>query len=339
MVDLGRNPKILKFTKFSREDKVSTIEHIARFTVQCGNLGGIKAAKLRLFPNSLTGAAFTWYFNLPANSVQSWQKMEELFHTQFYRTEPEVTIADLAKMTQESGETIEGFITRFKTVKYKCPTPLPKAEYAKMALGGLSFEFRKWFTGQYFLDLGQLVLQAVPYEQLLKEEGQHQAASIRIYYKDFAGQAFPLLGTGNQKQVDYVEFEIDAAEILEGKPYVCKALARPSEQAKQAESKAAPQRIYDSKVNYSFDISKAEVIFDQLLKDKQMKLPPGHQIPPSHELKDQKYYKWHNTRTHTTTNCVVLRNALQKAITIGCLQFPIKEKGSWWWTKTHFQST
>ncbi|XP_043700185.1 uncharacterized protein LOC122650885 [Telopea speciosissima] len=230
VVDLGRNPKIPEFTKFSGEDKVSTIEHIAHFIVQCGNLDGLEAAKLRLFPNSLTGLTFTWYFNLPANSNQSWQEMEELFHTQFYRTEPEITIGDLAKLTQESGEAVDGFITRFKTAKYKCLSTLPETEYARMALGGLSFELRKRFAGN-----------------------------------------------SEQKQVDYIELDVDAVEIAEGKSYVCKALVRPNDQARQAEPpKTAPQRTFDSKVTYSFDISKAELIFDQLLKDKQIKLLPGH---------------------------------------------------------------
>ena len=52
---------IPNFSLFSEENDQSTLEHIARFTVQCGELANYENFyhfKLRLFPNSLTGAAF-----------------------------------------------------------------------------------------------------------------------------------------------------------------------------------------------------------------------------------------------------------------------------------------
>ncbi|XP_043693058.1 uncharacterized protein LOC122643507 [Telopea speciosissima] len=327
-IDLERNWKIPEFTKFLGEDNMSIIEHIARFTVQCGNLGANDAVKLRLFLNSLIGSAFTWYFHLPANLVQNWQEMDELFHTQFYKTELETTIGDLAQMRQEPGETVDKFINHFKLAKYKCPTLLHEGEYAKMALGRLNLELKKWFAGQNFTDLGQLVIQAAPYEALLKEEEQCKASSIGTYYKEAASGSYLLLGAGEPKAVSFVDCEVEAAKITERKPYVCKALAKQARNDRQTEqAKPAPQRTFDPGVKYSFNISKAELIFDQLLQDKQIKLPPGHQIPASADLKDQRYYKWHNTRTHMTINCVVLCNALQKAITNGQIKFPEKEKG------------
>ena len=39
---------------------------------------------------------------------------------------------------------------------------------------------------------------------------------------------------------------------------------------------------------YSFDITKAEQIFDILLKYKQLKLPEGHKIPLVKEIKNKK---------------------------------------------------
>ena len=53
--------------------------------------------KLRLFPNSLSRAAFAWYTNLPIGSILTWQQMEDVFHAQFFQTEPEVSMADLAR--------------------------------------------------------------------------------------------------------------------------------------------------------------------------------------------------------------------------------------------------
>ncbi|XP_055959745.1 uncharacterized protein LOC126654984 [Mercurialis annua] len=88
-----RGYKIPIFSLFSGEDGHSAIEHVAKFTIQCGvlaNLDNIANFKLRLFPNSLTCTAFTWYATLPRNSVLTWAEMERLFHTQFYRVESDL---------------------------------------------------------------------------------------------------------------------------------------------------------------------------------------------------------------------------------------------------------
>ena len=98
-----RGYRILYFSLFSGEDGQSTLEHVARFIVQCGELDNYENFyhfKLRLFPNSLTGAVFTWYTTLPRNSIQSWQKMERQFHTQFFRVKPKLCIAELSRVTQ-----------------------------------------------------------------------------------------------------------------------------------------------------------------------------------------------------------------------------------------------
>lgn len=71
------------FSLFSGEERRSTVEHVGRFTIQCGELANNEFYKLRLFGNSLTGPAFVWYINLPPNSIHSWEEMEESFHKQF----------------------------------------------------------------------------------------------------------------------------------------------------------------------------------------------------------------------------------------------------------------
>ena len=72
------------FSLFNGERKQSTIEHVARFTMQCGKFTNHDFIKLRLFPNSLSGAAFAWYTNLPVGSILIWQQMEDVFHAQFF---------------------------------------------------------------------------------------------------------------------------------------------------------------------------------------------------------------------------------------------------------------
>ena len=72
---------------------------------------------------------------------------------------------------------------------------------------------------------------------------------------------------------------------------------------------------------YDFDITKADKIFDLLLREKQIQLPAGHIIPLVEELRKRKYYKWHNTGSHTTNDCKDFIQQIQSAIEQGKIKF------------------
>ena len=68
-------PRGYRILEFSVKDGQSTLEHVARFIMQCGELANYENFpyfKLKLFPNSLTTTSFTWYATLPRNSIMSW---------------------------------------------------------------------------------------------------------------------------------------------------------------------------------------------------------------------------------------------------------------------------
>ena len=131
-----RGYRIPNFSLFFGEDGQSTLEHVARFTMQFGKLANYKNFyhfNLCLFPNSLTGATFTWYTTLPRNFMKSWLKMERQIHTQFFKVEAEVCIVELSRVTQRNGETTNLFISRVKKMRNRCKIHLPETEYVKMA--------------------------------------------------------------------------------------------------------------------------------------------------------------------------------------------------------------
>nr|AAX94828.1 retrotransposon protein, putative, unclassified [Oryza sativa Japonica Group]AAX96581.1 retrotransposon protein, putative, unclassified [Oryza sativa Japonica Group]ABA93191.1 retrotransposon protein, putative, unclassified [Oryza sativa Japonica Group] len=72
---------------------------------------------------------------------------------------------------------------------------------------------------------------------------------------------------------------------------------------------------------YDFDITKADKIFDLLLREKQIQLPTGHTIPSAEELGKKRYCKWHNSRSHKTNDCKVFRQQIQAAIKGGKIKF------------------
>ena len=72
MLDMPRGYKIPKFSKFSGDLEESTVEHVARFTLECGDLATSEMLKMKLFPSSLTREAFSWFTTLTPNSIRSW---------------------------------------------------------------------------------------------------------------------------------------------------------------------------------------------------------------------------------------------------------------------------
>ena len=58
-----------------------------------------------MFPNSLTGQAFKWYSSLLPHSIETWNDMEEKFLNHFAITDLGISMADLARLKQELGET------------------------------------------------------------------------------------------------------------------------------------------------------------------------------------------------------------------------------------------
>ena len=73
--------------------------------------------------------------------------MERQFHSQFFRAEPKVCIAELSRVTQRNGETADLFISRFKKMRNICKIHLLETEYVKMAQRGLDIELTKKFQG------------------------------------------------------------------------------------------------------------------------------------------------------------------------------------------------
>jgi hypothetical protein len=64
-----RGYRVPEFSKFSWEDGKTTFEHVGQFILQCGEASVNNALKLRMFPLSLSGTAFTWFTSLAPNSI------------------------------------------------------------------------------------------------------------------------------------------------------------------------------------------------------------------------------------------------------------------------------
>jgi hypothetical protein len=106
-----------EFTKFSGQDDTSTVEHIARYLMQFGEASADEAFRIRYFPLSLTGPAFTWFTSLPAHSICSWKDLEQKFHAHYFTGSNEKKLIDLTTLRQRNNETPMEFLRRFRETK------------------------------------------------------------------------------------------------------------------------------------------------------------------------------------------------------------------------------
>ena len=230
--------------------------------MQCGEVAQNDALKVRLFSNSLSGSAFTWFTTLPANSIIFWADLEKQFHQFFYSGVHEMKLTDLTNLRQRNDESVDAFIQRFRDVKNRCfSLVLSDLQLVEVAFPGLLPHIKEKYASQEFYSISQMAHRMTgeikPYEQ------KRNNFQKKVNFADYP---------------DSSDFDDDlmvgSAEWVQNnkKPISCPFGNKEHEK-------------------YGFDITKADKIFDLLLLEGQIKLKPYHQIPTDQELKNIKYCK------------------------------------------------
>ncbi|CAJ2652868.1 unnamed protein product [Trifolium pratense] len=170
--ELPRGWKIPKFTKFAGDTTESTVEHVARFFAEAGNLADNENLRLKYFPNSLTKNAFTWFTTLPTRSIQHWTQLERAFHEQFYMGQSKISLKELASVRRKTPESIDDYLNRFRLLKARCFTQVPEHELVEMAAGGLDYSIRKKLDTQHLRYMAQLADRVRQVERLKAEKAR-----------------------------------------------------------------------------------------------------------------------------------------------------------------------
>jgi hypothetical protein len=125
--------------------------------MQLGEASADEAFRVRYFPLSLMGPAFTWFSSLPPQSIGTWKDLEQKFHTHYFSGSTEKKLIDLATLRQRHNETPMEFLRRFREVKGMCfSLNLPDDQLADMAVAGMLLAIREKLFGMEFDNLGQL---------------------------------------------------------------------------------------------------------------------------------------------------------------------------------------
>jgi hypothetical protein len=109
-----------EFSKFSGDDGKTTLEHVGQFILQCGEVSANDTLKIRMFPLSLSGTAFTWFTSLAPNSIFTWVQLEQKFHEYFYSGDTELRLSHLTTIKQKHNEHVAEYIRRFRDTRNWC---------------------------------------------------------------------------------------------------------------------------------------------------------------------------------------------------------------------------
>jgi hypothetical protein len=129
-------------------------------------------------------------------------------------------------------------------------------------------------------------------------------------HNDIADIYNQFLEKANQVEEFDDDEEVAAAEIMWGK-----------------ESLTVNQKwIKQAKGTYDFDVTKADKLFEFLVKEGQIKLPEAHSMLRPDGVKEKRYCGFHDRNSHSINDCRVFRMRIQKAIQEGHLKFDNKMK-------------
>jgi hypothetical protein len=202
--------------------------------------GILMHSRIQLFSSSLSWPAFSWFTSLPTNSIIKWSDLEQQFHNYFFPGIHEMKITNLTRLKQRNDETVAGFVRRFGEVRNKCyKLNLGDKQLAELAFQGLMPALREKYASHDFESLSQLVSRM-----------SQEAAKSYEPRRNF------------KKKVSYVECSdsedeenmMGLVEWVKGK----KIMSCPF-------GKKEPER-------FTFDITKADKIFDLLLQQGYIKL-------------------------------------------------------------------
>lgn len=132
------------------------MKHIARYTIEIGDLALKEGLKKRFFPSSLIKKCFLLVLHFEAQLNTFLESVGEKFHDQIFKGDLKVGLTDLFSIKWMNNESVDDYLTRFRQMGSRCFTPIPEVEIVKIAAGGLDYYTEKKLVNQHIIDLAQL---------------------------------------------------------------------------------------------------------------------------------------------------------------------------------------
>ncbi|KAI3450399.1 hypothetical protein Pfo_007064 [Paulownia fortunei] len=125
----------LKFQQF--DGKGNPKQHIAHFIETYNNAGTYGDCLVKQFIFSLMENAFDWYTSLEANSIDSWEQLEQDFLNRFYSTRRTVNMVELADLRQKEDEPVLKYINNWRNLSLNCKDTLSETSVIEICIQGM----------------------------------------------------------------------------------------------------------------------------------------------------------------------------------------------------------
>ncbi|XP_050897202.1 uncharacterized protein LOC127104023 [Lathyrus oleraceus] len=180
-IESPRGTKVPKYTKFGGESGESTIEHIARYLTESGDLAHNECLR-------------------------------------FYEGHSKISLAELSSIKRRFAESIDDYLNRFRSLKARCFTQVPEHELVQIAAGGLDYSIRKKIDLTFIKSMSQLADRVRHLERLRLEKVRHsKVKKEKIPFVDYDA-TYPIYDTGYASST---ELEINVVELNPGSAYEC----------------------------------------------------------------------------------------------------------------------
>ncbi|XP_050909503.1 uncharacterized protein LOC127123317 [Lathyrus oleraceus] len=230
-----------------------------------------------------------------------------------------ISLKELASVRRKVLKSIDDYLNRFRLLKARCFTQMLEHDLVDMTTGGLDYLVRKKLDTRYLRDMAQLEDRVLQVKCMKAEKARtskyHKKKVTYIETNDYVS---------NIGDEYFEEGEVNVAELNPGPPYVCKLL-KPSNGKNLVETRKNEKFATRT---YTFYITKYDQIFDLLVVDGHIIVPSGLKIPPLEQRKNRGFCKYHNFLGHKTSQSVLFRDLVQKALKDGRLKFGEKIKTS-----------
>ncbi|CAA0821924.1 Unknown protein, partial [Striga hermonthica] len=314
-----------KFQQF--DGKGSPKHHIAHFIETCNDAGTYGDRLVKQFVRSLKGNAFEWYTDLEANSIDSWEQLEQEFLNRFYSTRRTVSMIELTHTKQWDEEPVIDYINRWRNLSLNCKDRLSEASAIEMCTQGMHWGLQYILQGIQPRSFEELATRAHDMEFSINASGvknppvhEHQRFKDRNEAKK-----------GGKFTTRAPNKEVKEAMAVNARPIKLKG----NTSEKAVEEKEVPQDRGQRKLTlkkmqakqYPFLDSDVCGIFDDLIQEQLIELPEMKRPEEAEQVDNPKYCKYHRLVSHSIEDCFVFKDRVMQLARQGKISLE-EDKGS-----------
>ncbi|KAK4389618.1 hypothetical protein Sango_2298800 [Sesamum angolense] len=115
-------------------------QYIAHFVETCNNVVTDRDLLIKQFVLSLKDATFDWYIDFQANSIDSWDDLQNMFFNHSYSARRIVSMIELANQHQGKDEPVLDYINNWRNLSINCKDTLSEISTVELCIQGMHWK-------------------------------------------------------------------------------------------------------------------------------------------------------------------------------------------------------